>query len=100
MPLLAMALLCVSGRYADEVSPEPVTIPASGFEWFSYLLGFPGWQGGPPAFLATVEEAEKEYNKVLESTTNMKEVERAEKNYFDSLKVLEKFNKLNGYKRN
>ncbi len=60
MPLLAMALLCVSGRYADEVSPEPVTIPASGFEWFSYLLGFPGWQGGPPAFLATVEEAEKD----------------------------------------
>jgi lipoate synthase len=47
-----------------------------------------------------VEEAEKEYNKVLESTTNMKEIERAEKNYFDSLKVLEKFNKLNGYKRN
>ena len=41
-----------------------------------------------------VEEAEKEYNKVLESTTNMKEIERAEKNYFDSLKVLEKFNKL------
>ncbi len=38
-----------------------------------------------------VEEAEKEYNKVLESTTNMKEIERAEKNYFDSLKVLEKF---------
>ena len=31
-----------------------------------------------------VEEAEKEYNKVLESTTNMKEIERAEKNYFDS----------------
>ena len=47
-----------------------------------------------------VEEAEKEYNKVLESTTNMKEIERAEKNYIDSLRVLEKFNKLNGYKRN
>ena len=46
-----------------------------------------------------VEEAEKEYNKVLESTTNMKEIERAEKNYFDSLKVLKKFNELNGYKR-
>ena len=45
-------------------------------------------------------KVEKEYNKVLESTTNMKEIERAEKNYFDSLKVLEKFNKLNGYKRN
>ena len=46
-----------------------------------------------------VEEAEREYNKVLESTTNMKEIERAEKNYCDTLKVLEKFNKLNGYKR-
>ena len=46
-----------------------------------------------------VEDAEKEYNKVLESTTNMKEIERAEKNYFDSLKVLKKFNELNGYKR-
>jgi hypothetical protein len=46
-----------------------------------------------------VEESEKEYNKVLESTTNMKEIERAEKNYFDSLKVLKKFNELNGYKR-
>ena len=47
-----------------------------------------------------LDGVEKEYNKVLESTTNMKEIERAEKNYFDSLKVLEKFNKLNGYKRN
>jgi len=47
-----------------------------------------------------VEEAEKEYNKVLESTTDPKEIHRAEKNYEDSLKVLEKFNKLNGYKRN
>lgn len=47
-----------------------------------------------------VEEAEKEYNKVLESTTNIKEIERAEKNYFDTLKVLKKFNELNGYKRN
>ena len=46
-----------------------------------------------------VEEAEKEYNKVLESTTNMKEIERAEKNYFDTLKVLKKFNQLNNYKR-
>ena len=47
-----------------------------------------------------VEEAEKEYNKVLERTTNQKEIDRAEKNYLDTLKVLEKFNKLNGYKRN
>ena len=46
-----------------------------------------------------VEEAEKEYNKVLERTTNQKEIDRAEKNYLDTLKVLEKFNKLNGYKR-
>ena len=46
-----------------------------------------------------VEEAEKEYNKVLERTTNQKEIDRAEKNYHDTLKVLEKFNKLNGYKR-
>jgi hypothetical protein len=45
-----------------------------------------------------VEEAEAEYNKVLESN-NFKEIERAEKNYEDSLKVLEKFNQLNGYQR-
>jgi hypothetical protein len=47
-----------------------------------------------------VEEAESEYNQILESNTNPKEIERAEKNYEDSLKVLEKFNQLNGYKRN
>lgn len=46
-----------------------------------------------------VEDSEKEYNKVLESATNIKEIERAEKNYFDTLKVLKKFNELNGYKR-
>lgn len=46
-----------------------------------------------------VEEAEKEYNKTLERTTNVKEIERAEKNYLDTLKVLEKFNKLQGYQR-
>lgn len=45
-----------------------------------------------------VEEAEAEYNKVLESN-NVREIERAEKNYEDSLKVLEKFNQLNDYKR-
>ena len=45
-----------------------------------------------------LEEAETEYNKVLESN-NVKEIERAEKNYEDSLKVLEKFNQLNGYQR-
>ena len=39
-----------------------------------------------------------EYNKVLESN-NVKEIERAEKNYEDSLKVLDKFNQLNGYQR-
>ena len=45
-----------------------------------------------------VEEAETEYNQVLVSN-NLKEIERAEKNYEDSLRVLEKFNQLNGYKR-
>lgn len=46
-----------------------------------------------------VEDAEREYNKVLESTNDPKEIHRAEKNYEDTLKVLEKFNKLHGYKR-
>lgn len=46
-----------------------------------------------------VSEAEEEYNKVLESSTNPKEIERAEKNYFDSLKVLKKFNELQSYTR-
>jgi hypothetical protein len=46
-----------------------------------------------------VEEAELEYNQILESNTNPKEIERAEKNYEDSLKVLEKFNQLNKYQR-
>lgn len=46
-----------------------------------------------------VEESEIEYNQILESNSNPKEIERAEKNYEDSLKVLAKFNQLNGYKR-
>lgn len=46
-----------------------------------------------------VEEAEAEYNQILESNPNPKEIERAEKNYEDSLKVLEKFNQLNRYTR-
>lgn len=46
-----------------------------------------------------VEEAEVEYTQILESNANPKEIERAEKNYEDSLEVLEKFNQLNGYKR-
>jgi len=46
-----------------------------------------------------VEESEIEYNQILESNSNPKEIERAEKNYEDSLKVLEKFNQLNGYLR-
>lgn len=46
-----------------------------------------------------VEESEIEYNQILEFATNPKEIERAEKNYEDSLKVLEKFNQLNGYLR-
>jgi hypothetical protein len=47
-----------------------------------------------------VEESEIEYNQILESNSNPKEIERAERNYEDSLKVLEKFNQLNGYRRN
>ena len=46
-----------------------------------------------------ITEAEEEYNKVLESSTNTKEIERAEKNYSDSLKVLKKFNELHSYTR-
>jgi len=46
-----------------------------------------------------VEEAESEYNQILESSPDPKEIQRAEKNYEDSLKILEKFNQLNGYKR-
>ena len=46
-----------------------------------------------------VEEAELEYNQILESNTNPKEIERAEKNYEDSLKILQKFNELNHYRR-
>jgi hypothetical protein len=46
-----------------------------------------------------ITEAEEEYNKVLESSTNPKEIERAEKNYSDSLKVLKKFNELHSYTR-
>ena len=47
-----------------------------------------------------VEESEIEYNQILESNSNPKEIERAERNYEDSLKVLQKFNQLNGYRRN
>lgn len=46
-----------------------------------------------------VEDAEKEYNSILESSSDLKEIDRAEKNYLDTLKVLEKFNELNSYKR-
>ena len=46
-----------------------------------------------------VEESEIEYNQILESNSNPKEIERAERNYEDSLKVLQKFNQLNGYRR-
>jgi lipoate synthase len=46
-----------------------------------------------------VEESEIEYNQILESNSNPKEIERAERNYEDSLKVLQKFNQLNGYLR-
>jgi hypothetical protein len=46
-----------------------------------------------------VEESEFEYNQILESTTNPKEIERAEKNYEDSLTILKKFNELQRYQR-
>jgi lipoate synthase len=46
-----------------------------------------------------VEEAESEYNQILESNPDPKEIQRAEKNYEDSLKVLDKFNQLNKYQR-
>jgi uncharacterized membrane protein YjjP (DUF1212 family) len=46
-----------------------------------------------------VEDAEKEYNSILESSSDLKEIDRAEKNYFDTLKVLKKFNELKNYQR-
>ena len=46
-----------------------------------------------------VEDAEKEYNSILESSSDLKEIDLAEKNYLDTLKVLKKFNELNSYKR-
>jgi len=46
-----------------------------------------------------VEDAETEYNSILESSSDLKEIDRAEKNYFDTLKVLKKFNELKNYQR-
>jgi hypothetical protein len=46
-----------------------------------------------------VEDAEKEYNSILESSSDLKEIDRAEKNYLDTLKILKKFNQLNNYQR-
>jgi hypothetical protein len=46
-----------------------------------------------------VEDAEKEYNSILESSADLKEIDRAEKNYLDTLKILKKFNDLNNYQR-
>lgn len=46
-----------------------------------------------------VEDAEMEYNSILESSSDLKEIDRAEKNYFDTLKVLKKFNELKNYQR-
>jgi len=46
-----------------------------------------------------VEDAEREYNSVIESTSDIKEIDRAEKNYLDTLKILKKFNDLNNYQR-
>ena len=42
------------------VKEGTVTIPAAGHEWFSYILGFPGWAGGAPSFLPTVDDALRE----------------------------------------
>lgn len=56
-----IAVLAMAGcmMAADSLDREelPVTIPASGYEWFSYVLAFPGWAGGAPAFLPDFEEA-------------------------------------------
>jgi|LakMenEpi03Aug12_release.lakeMendotaPanAssembly.Ray.scaffolds.fasta_scaffold123865_3 hypothetical protein len=46
-----------------------------------------------------VEDAERKYNSVMESTSDIKEIDRAEKNYLDTLKILKKFNDLNNYQR-
>jgi len=46
-----------------------------------------------------VEAAEREYNSIMESTSDIKEIDRAEKNYLDTLKILKKFNDLNNYQR-
>ena len=46
-----------------------------------------------------VEDAERAYNSVLESTSDIKEIDRAEKNYLDTLKIRKKFNELNNYQR-
>ena len=32
-----------------------------------------------------VEDAEREYNSIMESTSDIKEIDRAEKNYLDTL---------------
>ena len=46
-----------------------------------------------------VEDAEREYNSIMESTSDIKEIDRDEKNYLDTLKILKKFNDLNNYQR-
>lgn len=56
--VLALAGLMVAEPLGQEEAP--VAIPASGHEWFSYVLAFPGWAGGSPAFLSGVEEALRE----------------------------------------
>jgi hypothetical protein len=42
-----------------------------------------------------VEEAEKDYNLACDSCADEKTIQRLEKNYYDSLKLLEKVNKVN-----
>jgi len=41
-----------------------------------------------------IKEAEESYNNALESVVDEKELSRIEKNYQDSLKLMETFNKI------
>jgi len=52
-----LIILLAGGAPADDAEAPVVTIPAAGHEWFSYVLAFPGWQGGAPEFLSSLEDA-------------------------------------------
>lgn len=45
-----------------------------------------------------IRESEEAYNKVLETSMDEKEIERAEKNYKDSLKLMKTYNSINSRK--